>query len=659
MRTFGYCRWSLFVGIGAFLVVGLGSLGSRAAEEEELKTKDVVISATKTPLPVSQVTSAVEVITGEELEQKKIKTVVDALRLAQGLAVFSNGGPGSNATVRMRGGFSRHTLVLIDGVIVNSPTSGDFDFANLTTENIERIEILRGAQSMLWGSDAIGGVINIVTKRGAGRPTASAWVEYGSFATIREGAQASGAKGPFDFSLAVSRWDTSSFSAINYQRGASERDGFHNWNASARMGMALPRDTRLELDVRWWQSLFNTDEFAGDGAPADGFGGRQRTQTVILSGKFEQPLTPWWSHKLTVARGNEHVTGGSSAMARNLNTGQLITPDQNCGFPTPLDDCFFPFVTNIEYLNHRIEWQHNVEVTKALLLTAGYQFREEQGDNPDAFGAAQANRILSSQSGFAQAQINLLERLLITGGIRQDSYNVFGDATTYRITGGFLIPETGTKLRTSYATGFRAPTLNDLYFVSPFFVGNPNLKPEKSQSMDVGVDQRMFSDRLLLSAGYFWNRYRNLVAADPVTFITLVNIGLAESRGWELGAQYRLVKGLEVKAQYTYTLTRDLGTGRRLPRWPVDQASIGVSYQPADPVRVNLDYRFVGARVNNTGNTQKMGSFGVVNVSATYDVTKQVQAFGRIDNLFNQKYEEILFFGTPIRSVYGGVKISY
>jgi len=621
--------------------------------------EEVVVSATKTPLPVSQVTSAVEVITGKELEGKKVKTVVDAFRLAQGLAVFSNGGPGSNATVRMRGAFSRHTLVVIDGVIVNSPTSGDFNFANLTTENIERIEILRGAQSMLWGSDAVGGVISIVTKRGRDRPTASAYVEYGSFATIREGAEASGVKGPFDFALAVSRWDTSNFSAINYRRGAAERDGFHNWNASARLGVALPRDTRLELDVRWWQSLFNTDDFAGNGAPADGFGSRQRTRTLILSGKLEQPVTSWWSHKLTVGRGNEHIVGSNGPLARNLDTGQLIPSDPDCGFPTPAANCFFPFRTNIEFLNHRLEWQHNLEVTKAMLLTAGYQFREEQGDNPDAFGGSQPNRINSSHAGFAQAQLNLFERLLVTSGLRQDRYNLFGDATTYRVGGGVLISETGTKLRASYSTGFRAPTLNDLFFQSPFFVGNPNLKPEKSQSWDAGIDQRLLGGRLVLSAGYFWNRFRNLVAADPVTFITLVNIGLAASKGWELGCEFELTKQLSARGQYTYTLTRDLHTGRRLPRWPVDQASLGLSYQPMDPVRINFDYRFVGARLNNTSNTQRQGSFGVVNFAATYDVSKRMQVFGRIDNVLDQRYEEILFFGTPGRSVYVGLRVNY
>ncbi|NOU11604.1 MAG: TonB-dependent receptor, partial [Nitrospira sp.] len=187
------------------------------ADQPELHAPDVVISATKTEIPAKQVTSAVEVITGEDLQQRKIRTVAEALRWASGLAVFQSGGLGTTVGVRMRGGTPQQTLVLIDGAIVNSATDGSYDFANLTSDNIERIEILRGSQSMLWGSDAMGGVINITTKRGREKPNISGFVEYGSFNTIREGGSLSGKKGPIDFSGSITRLDTAGFSAINYR----------------------------------------------------------------------------------------------------------------------------------------------------------------------------------------------------------------------------------------------------------------------------------------------------------------------------------------------------------------------------------------------------------------------------------------------------------
>ena len=647
------------------------AFGEEPAETEQvIETREVVISATKTPVPVSHLTSAVEVITGEELEYKKIKMVIDALRLAQGVFASSSGGPGTEASVRMRGAQSKHTMVLIDGAIVNSSTTGAFDFSSLTTENIERIEILRGAQSMLYGSDAMGGVINIITKRGTGKPTASAFLEYGSFASIREGGQFSGATGIFDYSGSLSRWDSSSFSAINYRRGASERDGFHNWQGSARLGVSLPQNGRLEFNARWWNSDINFDDFAFSGDPTDQFGSKQTKRNLILSGSYEQPITSWWSQKLTLAQANERLLAHNGPTGRNIVTGETVSPSPNC--VTFTSDCFFPFNTDLETTNRRLEWQHNFQVGKPLLLSAGYQFREEQGDATGFFGGAQPNRLISSHAGFAQAQVNLWDRLFATAGVRQDSYNVFGDATTYRLTTGYLIPETGTKLRTSYGTGFKAPTLNDLFFQG---FGNPDLKAEKSKSFDVGVDQSFLQGKLQLSAGYFSNRFDNLIAflsvpspnCPAATFgFCPINIASAKSQGWETSFKYEVMKGLELRGQYTMTVTRAYAVpGRtdntRLPRWPLDQFSAGISYQPIDPLRINLDYRFVGARNNDTANTpeQKQGSFGVVNASGSYDVTKQWQVFGRVDNLFNQRYEEVLNFGTPIRSVYGGVKFTY
>jgi vitamin B12 transporter len=349
----------------------------------------------------SQVTSAVEVITGEELEQKKIRTVIDALRLAQGIAAFSNGGPGTNATVRIRGANAAHTLVLIDGTIVNSPTSGDFNFANLTAKNIERTEILRGAQSMLYGSDAIGGVINIFTKRGSGKPTASAFVEYGSFATIREGAQVSGAKGPLDFAMSLSRWDSSSFPTVNYKRGALERDGFHNWQASGRLGVALPKDGRLDFNLRWWNSDVNLDSAVGT-QKFDVFGSKQTTRTLIVSGTYDQPLTSWWFQKLTLAQANELILFDGGTTRRNLDTGVVSTPART--------------LSAIEILNRRLEWQHNFQVGKPLLLTAGYQFRDEQGDNPSFQPQTSPLRILSSQRWVCSGAIQLFGPASADGG---------------------------------------------------------------------------------------------------------------------------------------------------------------------------------------------------------------------------------------------------
>ena len=296
-------KWSvccLLLLIASAPPVWPAAVGAEERDEPEsvVQTEEVVISATKTPVPATQVTSAVEVITAQDMKKQNMRQVADALRLAQGLAVFSSGGPGTEVNARIRGGSSSQTLVLIDGAIVNSGTLGSYDFSNLTIDNIERVEILRGAQSMLWGSDAMGGVINIVTKRGQGPLSATGFMEYGSFATLREGGTVSGKQGLVDYSLSLSRWDTSSFSAVNYRRGASERDAFHNWQGSGRIGVDLPRDGRLDFTMRWMNSDTQLDNVSAT-FPADVYGSKMRSQQYVFSGSYEQPIT---AHGAVTAR---------------------------------------------------------------------------------------------------------------------------------------------------------------------------------------------------------------------------------------------------------------------------------------------------------------------------------------------------------------------
>ena len=661
------CRACVLLSWIAVLAYPASAQEVAMADQPELEAPDVVVSATKTPTPAKQVTSAVEVITGEEMQQRKIRTVSEALRWAQGLSVNQSGGPGTAVDVRIRGGTPEQTMVLIDGAIVNSGTLGSYDFANLTSDNIERIEILRGSQSMLWGSDAMGGVINITTKRGRDKPNISAFTEYGSFDTIRGGASLSGKKGPIDFSGSITRWDTAGFSAINYRRGAAERDGYHNWQGSVRLGADLPKDGRLEFSFRWLNGIVSYDGFAVNPVtfasdPADVFGAGSKDRQYVFAGNYAQPITDWWSQKLTLSRATDSLLSDGGTFERDLVTG-VTEPVQ------------FPYKSLIDTTSNRIEWQNNIQVGKPLLLTAGYQYREQIGNNTDLLTqtATFSNKTLSSHAGFGEAQLNLWDRVFGTAGVRYDAYNVFGSATTYRVTGGYLVKETGTKLRGSYATGFRAPTMNQLFF--PGF-GNPNLQPEKSQALDAAIEQTLPNDRGSISVGYFWTRYRNLILSvfDPTVCTApnsfgfcAQNAGLASAQGVEVSTKLKLfrdgpwIKSLDLQIHYTYAATRDLSSGpdTRLPMWPLHQVTTIISYQPIEGLRANLEGRYFGQRFNNVGNEGSIPSFLVWNLSASYDVTKQIQAYLRFDNMFNEKYEEVLFFGTPIRSIFGGVRINY
>lgn len=638
--------YSVFV-LTCFLVPDVSFSQQRTASSDVRTLDPVVVSATKTPISLRRVTSAVEVLTEQDLTGRNVKTLVEVLRLSPGLAVFQNGGPGGRANVRIRGGSASQTLVLIDGAIVNSATAGEFNFAHLTVDNVEKIEIVRGAQSTLWGSDAMGGVINVTTKRGRGPLKAGGFFEYGSFNTLREGGHVSGGKGPVDFSLTLSRWDTTGISQINYRRGASERDAYRNWQASSRVGVALPSDGRLDVNFRWWNSSLNIDNSFG---PSDVIKARNDSEQFIFSGTYRQPLTDWWTHVVTLSRSQEALLNVPGIRQRNLTTGTSRVP-----FGDP---------NKIHVLANRIESQHDFRLNQYVTLTMGYQFREQTGKNDGGFSPF-SEKIVSSHAGFSQVQLSLVDRFFATAGIRHDGYNMFGDATTYRVTGGYLVKETNTKLRGSYATGFRAPSINDLFFPN---YGNPDVQPEKSRSFDVGADQTLFADRVKISGGYFWNRYRDLIGLirgeiceTLSTFGSCAgNVGSAKSQGWEVGIDLVLardqpwMKRLELKGHYTMTLTRNLVTGTRLARWPVDQAGLSVRYQPIDPVRVTLDFRFVGERAD----AQRLGSFDVLNLAVTYDVSERIEAYVRVDNLLDEEYEEILFYGTPGRSIFGGIRVN-
>lgn len=615
----------------------------------------IIVTDTKTSKYLSESTSAVEVFTEADLEIRKVRTVTEALRLSQGTVVQSNGGPGTNASVRIRGGASDQTLVILDGAIVNSGTVGSFNFGPLTTDNIESIEILRGAQSMMWGSDAMGGVVNIRTKRGEGPFRVGAFIDYGSFSTLREGLTVSGQKGLVDLSMALSRWDAAGFSAINYRRGATERDSFRNWQASSRLGIALPWEGRFDLNVRWWNSDTAIDSSFG---PSDVIDASNDSNGLVISGIWEQPITDWYSHVLTLARAKESSPFDPGVSQRNLSSGFVSVP--------------FGGSSDTRVRSNRIETQHNFQLLEFVTLNLGYQFREQLGKNDTGL----SEKIVSSHSGFAQFQVNLYERFFATAGFRHDRYNTFGDATTYRVTGGYLLKETDTKFRTSYSTGFRAPNINELFF--PNF-GNPDLDPEKSKSFDAAIDQFLFSKRVKLSVGYFWNRYKDLIetiqnvgvcGVGPFgTNFCPVNVSKARTRGWETSASLVLaqdlpyMKLLDILAQYTYTSTRNLDTNRRLARVPVDQVNIRIHYQPIDPINVVVDFRWVGSQFNRPStaenDSQRVPSFKVVNLAMSYDLTKQVEVYTRVENLFNEKYEEILFFGTPVRSVFGGVRVQF
>lgn len=628
--------------------------GSAMAEEKTAQLGEMVVTATRDEVPMEQVGSSITVITAKQIEQQQKQTVADALRTVPGLDVVRSGGVGQNSSIFMRGADSRHTLILIDGVELNDPstTGGEYNFGFLTTDNIERIEVLRGPQSTLYGSQAMGGVINIITKRGAGQLNGFVSAEGGSLYTAKESAGVSGSTDLFNYALTLSRLDSSGVSAAASRAGNSEADGYQNTTVAARLGITPTRNSDIDLSLRYTRSRNGADNGGGAGADDPNRVMRNeelqfRTQGTLLL------FADLWEQKLGVS----------------LN--DLTRSDDNDRDAAhPLD------FQRSEYQGQTVkfDWQHTLRLHKTNTLIVGAETKEEKAKSTyyseGIWGPYTSNwdeKFARTTGVYLQDQLNLWDSWFSTAGVRVDHHSQFGTEATYRFTTAYLIKQTDTKLKGSYGTGFKAPSLYQLYDPAN---GNVNLKPEKSTGWDVGVEQTLLNRQIQLGATYFRNDFEQLIdweLVDPIWFTGMYkNVAKASSEGVELTASYQPFDSLVVRTGYTYTLARNKQTGAELLRRPKHKLSGDINYRFMGKGNLNLGLVYVGTRDDLTFNpityaqqTVTLKDYLVVNLAASYDVAKYLQLFGRIDNLLDRQYEEVLGYGTPGIGAYAGVKVSF
>jgi vitamin B12 transporter len=570
-----------------------------------------VITPTRIGQPLGTVGSSVTVITREQIRRSQQTRVLDLLRAQLGIDVAQSG-PGGQTSVFIRGANSGQTKVLLDGMPLNNPINPNraFDFGQLTVDNIERIEILRGPQSMLYGSEAIGGVVNIITVRGEGPPRATIRSSYGAYDTSVQQFSVSGGSENTWYSFGGSYEDSDGFSAL---RTNLDRDGYHIGAVSGRVGAQLTESLTLDVVVRHNNSNVDVDPFGIDG-PGVNYIDRTHGR-IALTGVMIEDV---WD--MTVA----------------FDAGNNLLRDER----GPFGNSFFTGT------NERVSFQNNVVLWEGHIFSVGLDAQREEG-----VSTFLARSELDNFGVWIQDQITIGDRLFLTAGGRVDDYSQAGPAETYRFTARYNLDETGTSVRGAIGSGFRAPTLGEL---EPMF-GNPNLLPEESVGWDYGVEQSVFDGDLVLGATYFRNDYENLIIATFPTFIP-ENIGVARSHGVEISAAAVLDPDTTLAVFYTHLDTRDQITDTPLVRRAKDHVRIVLGRDFwCDRANINMSAIHVGNR-EDLGRAE-LDRYWRFDMSGSVRLTECTGLFARIDNLFGEKYEEVLGYNVAGSTFYSGLQI--
>jgi vitamin B12 transporter len=611
---------------------------------------DLVVTATRLETPAREVASSVTVIAGTDLEKTKKPTVFEALGEVCGLAAIRNGGPGSASSVFIRGANSEHLLVLLDGVEVNDPInpSRSFDFAHLTLDNVDRIEVLRGPQSTLYGSDAMGGVINILTKKGRGAPRVTLATQGGSYGTFHSTADLGGSAGVLDYALGLSHFTTRGFSAASSAfPGNSEKDGYRNLGLSGRLGLTFKDGFEAVLLVRTTAAKTDLDNFGGPGG--DDPNAAQDYASLFLRGQVRGLLAEGrWEQKL-----------GFSFIHSNR------TLDNPVDVLHPYDSERGTFQGRIL----RIDWQNNVFVHPSHTITFGADLAREQGDSDyrstSLWGPYESpfpKQTADDLGFYVQDQIKIGGLFFAAAGVRIDRHSRTGTSLTYRLAPALVFDATRTKLKASLGTGFKSPSLYQLYAPATFYgpVGNTALKSEESLGWDVGIEQSLFDGALAAGLVYFRNDFRNLVDFDFSR--GYVNIGRARTRGLELSAEGRFRDEVSWRASYTRLEAGDLDAGINLPRRPSDKFAARIDLEFLKAWAIDVSAVYTGARrdLDYSGWDARdvtLAGYLLLDGVLSFNAGRDTQVFVRLDNILGAKYETVFGYGTPGFSAYAGVRV--
>ncbi|KTT73868.1 TonB-dependent receptor plug domain-containing protein [Sphingomonas endophytica] len=610
---------------------------------------DIVVAANRAPTDADRVITSVTVLDKAAIDRAQDLSIADLLLRTPGVTLSRNGGYGTQTSLRIRGAESDQTVVVIDGVKMNDPSTpgGGYNFANLLTGDAARVEVLRGPQSILWGSQAIGGVVNIVTPLPTQALEGSFDVEGGSRDTVSARAALGGNTGPLAWRLGAQTFTTRGVSALS---AGTERDGYTNQNVQGRAVLTLAPG--ISADLRGYYANGRND--------FDGFGGD--TPEYGLTREF-------------VGYAGLNIDLFDARLRNRIGYGYTDTDRDNEDPSRPSQ----PRTFDAQGRTYRLEYQGSLAVTRGVDAVFGVEnevsrFASASSDfsPPYALGTPARGRA-ELTSVYGQLNLSPLDGLTVTGGVRHDEHSRFGGQTLFAGGASYALP-TGTVLRASYSEGFKAPSLYQLF--SEY--GNRGLAPERAKGWEAGAEQRFLDGRVALGGTYFERRTRDQIvyngcsfgSTDPLCFVPgstteqrfgyYRNVARAFARGVEAVARAQVGAHLSLDGNYSWVLSEDRSPGRTLGNWlprrPRDTANVAATYSFAEQGSVGIAARWAGHSFDDAANRTRLNGYTLVDLRGELPLSPQVRLFARVENLFDETYQTVARYNTLGRSVYAGLR---
>lgn len=600
--------------------------------------REVVVTAARVETAAGDIPSSVTVVSGEEIEESGARTVAEVLETVPGLEFNSLGGVGQQQSLFLRGADPEHVVVLIDGIEVNDPSSPKraFNWAHLPVDNIDRIEVLRGGAGALYGSDAMAGVVSIITRRGQGKTRVGVEVEDGSFQSALGRLTVSGGTVRTGYSLTASTFDTEGISAAEEADGNNEKDSYRSSSLSGRLDLALGPVAHLQLTLAATDSSTELDEING---------------TTFLFGDDPNSVI---DEETTVLGAWLDLTPAGGPLDQRLGVSHTSYRRDYVNAPdalNPNDDS-----EQDDGAAWHLTWQGTLDLDAAGLLTVGADYdRDSVQSSADfsGFPITVDRRKTSSVGVFIQEQLEATDVVKVTMGARLDDPREADRQVTWQAGAVAGDPGEGLLMRANIATGFKAPTLYQLYNSSS---GNPDLASETSRGWEAGLETTAGPARIGLSL--FDNRFQDLIDFSGLTYF---NVDEAVTRGAEFFAFSSGTAPLTWRLSYTALQTEDVTTGEDLIRRPENKLSLAAGYRFGQTGRISLTGIAVGRRTDKDfsswpATTVALESYTLVDLAGVIRLGRGLELSGRVENLLDEDYQEAFGYGTPGVSTYLGVK---